>query len=202
MNKNNVANIAINTTAIDNNTETWKPIDGYEGLYEVSNMGRVKRLDSSVASRWGKTRIHKGSILKPIPDKDGYLKKQLYKNGKGKYCFIHRLVANAFIENPKGKLQVNHKDGNKSNNHAENLDWVTQSENMKHSYDQLYRIAWLAGRRGKSHPTSKPIICINTNRYFECTRIAAQELKLNSRRICDVLKGRIKHTGGYAFKYA
>ena len=104
--------------------EIWKYIDGYEGLYKVSNLGRVKSLNYR---RSGKERM-----LKPGNTGDGYLFVILYKNGKIKYFTIHRLVANAFLENPDHKSDVNHKDENKTNNRVDNLEWVTRKENINY----------------------------------------------------------------------
>ena len=109
-------------------SETWKDVVGYEGLYKVSDEGRiysVERKDSR-GNRCG------GRILKPRYYKDGYLRVTLCKNGKSKTKKVHRLVAGAFIPNPKGFLEVNHKDENKSNNESSNLEWCTHKYNMNH----------------------------------------------------------------------
>lgn len=119
---------------IDNNTKTtsgemievWKPVQGYEGFYEVSNFGNVKSLNFH--------RENRQQILKAKVTKDGYYETALCKNKKHKYILTHRLVALAFCENPKNKPEVNHKDGNKFNNRADNLEWVTSSENQIHAY--------------------------------------------------------------------
>jgi hypothetical protein len=120
-------------------TEIWKPIKGYEGLYEVSNMGRVKRLPTSFecGSRWGKDRIitFKGRILSVSKaDKKHYPIVWLSLKNKVKNYSVHRLVATAFLSNSENKLQVNHIDGNRDNNNVSNLEWVTGNENMMHSY--------------------------------------------------------------------
>ena len=104
--------------------EIWKNIDGYEGLYQVSNLGRVKSLNYR---RTGKERI-----LKPGTDKGGYLYVFLYKNGKQKPFSIHRLVAKAFIPNPNKKPEVNHKDEDKTNNCLTNLEWMTRKDNLNY----------------------------------------------------------------------
>lgn len=101
--------------------EIWKDIKGYEGLYQVSNWGRVKSL------KYGKERI-----LKPQKDRGGYLRIGLYKDRKFKLTKIHRLVAEAFLENPDNLPEVNHRDENKKNNRVENLEWCT------HLYNQNY----------------------------------------------------------------
>lgn len=118
--------------------EIWKDIKGYEGMYQVSNYGRVKGLERWTHFKNGrKPRREPERILKFTKHHKGYFKAQLRKEDKLKGYFVHRLVAEAFIPNPEGKSQVNHKDGNKGNNHVDNLEWNTQSENLKHSYHVL-----------------------------------------------------------------
>lgn len=102
--------------------EEWRPVKGYEGLYEVSNMGRVKSLHRS-----------QGIILKQGTS-HGYMKVGLHKNGTCSTKKVHRLVATAFIRNPNNYEFVNHKDGNKKNNTVDNLEWCTRSYNMRHAY--------------------------------------------------------------------
>ena len=122
--------------------EVWKPIKGYEGLYEVSNYGRVRSLDRYVNSASSKTgyQLAKGRILKQcINTETGYSVIQIYKNHKKKGCNVHKLVAEHFIPNPNNYRTVNHKDGNKANNKVDNLEWVSQSDNLIHSYKELKR---------------------------------------------------------------
>lgn len=112
--------------------EVWKDIEGYEGLYQVSNLGRVKSVtrETPFTNRWGQriTRTRKEFIMKPKKQYNGYLVICLRNNG-GRYFSIHRLVANAFIPNPENKPQIDHIDGNKENNCVDNLHWVTAAEN-------------------------------------------------------------------------
>lgn len=104
-------------------TEIWKPVAGYEELYEVSSLGRVKSLANN--------KSRKEKILKPYND-DGYLQVQLYRDGKRKFFKVHRLVAAAFIPNPLGLPEVNHKDENPSNNVVENIEWCDRSYNVNY----------------------------------------------------------------------
>src|SRR3990167_2906059 len=132
--------------------ETWKDILGYEGLYQVSNLGRVKSL-SKLKINGQFTHITKEKILININNKTGYLQVNLTRNTQ-KVFSVHRLVAQAFIPNPENKPQTNHKDGNKKNNHIDNLEWATVSENGIHSYRVLGNVAWQKGGRGEKMPTS------------------------------------------------
>lgn len=117
--------------------EYWRPVLGYEGLYEVSNLGRVKSFDTYRKGKNGSIRICKGKILKLCTDKYGYLLVNLYKNGKLKTFKVHKLVAEAFLEIPeelkhlKGTryLQVNHKDEDKTNNNVNNLEFCSAKYN-------------------------------------------------------------------------
>lgn len=115
------------------NDEKWMWIEGYEGFYMVSSRGRVM----SAPRKTGRS-FWPGRILKPQLA-SGYLRVSLSFKGATKQVQIHRAVAQAFIENRDGKPEVNHKDGDKTNNNVSNLEWVTRSENVKHSYDNLYR---------------------------------------------------------------
>jgi len=113
--------------------EIWKDIPGYEGLYQISNNGGVKRMPKNTVTITGKIRIHKLKILKPSTDSRGYSQTCLFKLGIGKIVSVHRFVAITFIENTENKPQINHKDGNKKNNHVDNLEWCTNTENMQHA---------------------------------------------------------------------
>lgn len=122
--------------------EIWKSISGYEDMYEISSYGRVRR---------------SGRILKNRMDSNGYLSVMLCKSGKPRRYRVHRLVAEAFIQNPENKYCVNHKDGNRSNPNINNLEWLTINENHKHAYDFLGRAApySMLGKLGREHNRSK-----------------------------------------------
>lgn len=130
--------------------EIWKSVAGYEGLYEISNVGRVRSLDRMVKAKvWY---LIKGIILKPIMSAE-YPRVNLCNRSNGvrsKYFLIHRLVAIAFILNPENKREVNYKDGIKTNNFADNLEWVTSSENQKHAF----AIGLSVGNKGSANPRS------------------------------------------------
>lgn len=131
-------------------TEIWKDISDYEGVYQVSNMGRIKslrRLDSIGKSR-------KERLLISIPNAEGYIRTELNKNGKRHTFSTHRLVAKAFLANPANKPQINHIDGNKSNNKVHNLEWCTGSENVSHAL-KLGLLIPLSGEQVGTHKLSK-----------------------------------------------
>ena len=109
--------------------EVWKDIAGYEGKYQVSNLGRVRSLQYHNTK--GIVRI---GYLKPATDGCGYLRCTLSKNNKLTTFKVHRLVASAFIDNPNNLPQVNHKDGDKQNNNVDNLEWCNNSQNQLHAY--------------------------------------------------------------------
>lgn len=114
--------------------EIWKDISGYESIYQVSNLGRVKR----IVFKNGTTEKLKEKVLKPSDNGKGYKIVGLCKNGKIKNHYIHRLVAEAFIPNPNNYEEVNHKDFNKDNNIIDNLEWVTPLQNTRHYTDSQF----------------------------------------------------------------
>ena len=177
--------------------EIWRDIEGYEGIYQISNLGRIKSLPKlcGCSSRQEK-------ILKSLKHRDGYLQVVLCKNKKRKNFKVHRLVAQAFILNPNNKPYINHIDCNRQNNCVDNLEWCTQKENMQYA-SQLGR---MDGTKGKTNNDKKiPLIAINLvtgeETYFDSQHEAARQLNLHSQSINGVLKGKCKRAGNYTFKY-
>lgn len=169
--------------------EEWKDIKDYEGLYQVSNLGKIKRLRFIN----GKTNIKRERIKVQKLRKDGYLEVALYKDGKGKSIQVHRLVAQAFVPNPENKPQVNHIDGNKQNNNIENLEWVSISENALHSARQL--------RKNVKEIEQYDLEGRYLATYSSIT-IAGEINGIRESSIANVLTGRRNKTYGYKWKYA
>lgn len=115
--------------------EAWRDIAGYEGMYQVSDHGRVRSLDRIVADGKGGQRRHPGKMLKASPNKSlGYPMVSLHRNGvREQEALVHRLVAAAFLPADSDRLHVNHIDGTKTNNHVSNLEWCTHAENIQHA---------------------------------------------------------------------
>lgn len=160
----------------------WKDIPKFGGRYAISNTGIVSNKNT-------------GKALKAWRDGAGYLKVALCENGFCKQVFVHRLVADAFIDKHGEKLEVNHKDGDKSNNDASNLEWCTRSENLAHSYRVLHR-KWNAGR-----PRVK-VVCVETGEVFDSIVEAAKAKGVDPRNLHAVIspKSYKKTCGGYHWK--
>lgn len=112
----------------------WKPIKGYEGRYEVSDDGQVRSMTRAEHLSDGRARTRKGRQLVLMTKRTGYQCVNLYKDGHMKTHLVHRLVADTFIPNPEQKPEVNHINGDKHDNRAVNLEWVTESENIRHAF--------------------------------------------------------------------
>ena len=151
--------------------EIWRPVVGYEGLYEVSNTGRVRSLDRYVKGKG--YRLHKGKVLSPIKNKDGYLTVNLCCNGKIQHKTIHRLVIQTFIPNPDNLPEVNHLDEDKTNNSVDNLEWCTCSYN--NNYGTL--------RERISKRMSKAIVCVELNKLFYSQKEASKSMNIDQKYI-------------------
>ena len=165
--------------------EIWRDIHGYEGKYQVSNYGRIKSL-------------YTNKLKKATIKNTGYKCVDLYLNGKRENKTIHRLVAMAFIPNPNSYKVINHIDGNKLNNNVNNLEWCTQSYNIKHSYDNNLHIPTI---EKAINSRKRKILCHQNNKKYNSIIEAAKDLNLNTGKICEVCKGTRNHTKGYTFEY-
>jgi hypothetical protein len=171
--------------------ETWKPVLGYEGLYEVSSIGRVRSLDHEVRNRYS-TRIRKGRIRKLTPDRAGYMMVSLSRENSVRTGKVHRLVAEAFIgPAPTKDANVNHKDFAKDHNSVENLEWCTGDENLRH--------AVLAGRfdgavrpkRGKKLNVQKVREIKAANAAGEAPKSIATRFAVAHQTVTRIINGNI-----------
>lgn len=175
-------------------TNSWKDIEGYEGLYKVSSKGKVMST----------SRI-KPIILKTNPQNGYdlvYLTKRYVRNSQ----YLHRVVAKAFIPNPENKPQVNHKDGNKRNNKASNLEWMTISENITHAYQVLGVKPPGKGRIGKLNNLSRPVIQKDKNgtfiKYWDCQKDVERATGMRACGVSQVCTGYLKTFKGFKWEYA
>jgi|SRR5690606_18192860 len=177
--------------------ETWKEIKNYENLYEVSTLGNVRRKKGYQAK--------KDRILKAINNGHNYLCVCLSKESIVKRYYIHRLVAETFIDNPDNKAEVNHRDGNTLNNKSNNLEWVTRSENHLHRYKILKRPATNKGKFGILNWNSKKVGMYNKENIlietFPAVMEAARKLGCSDSSIRSVIYGKAKTCKGFIFKY-
>ena len=170
--------------------EIWKDIAGYEGLYQVSNLGRIKSLDKRIPSKLRNQvyTVKKGKMLVPnCNNNSGYFKVRLTKEGKTFNCLVHRLVAEAFLQNNDNKPQVNHKDGNKLNNKVENLEWSTNKENRKHA---LANNLHVCGEKCTwSKLTEENVIFIRANKDASAKELA-EKFNVSVSTIKDIINNR------------
>lgn len=156
--------------------EEWRDIKGFEGLYQVSSLGRVKSL------KFGRERI-----LTPYKQKDGYLRIYLCKEGEMKRYLVHRLVANAFIPNPNNLETINHINEIKTDNRVDNLEWMTQKDNKRYSSAVAVNQFTLDGK---------------FIRRWDCLMEVYYQLGFSYGNICCCCKGKKKSAYGFLWKYA
>lgn len=175
--------------------EAWKDIKDFEGLYQVSNLGNVRSLDRDVVTKNGKVRHYKGQIMSGRIKKgeyQGYILYDLFKNNKRVTMRAHKLVAEAFIPNPNNHTEINHKDGNKQNNHVDNLEWCSRGENIKHAYDNKLRTPVMKGCEERNKRVSiRVALCdseFNTIQEFDSIGALASHIGLNRDNISRALR--------------
>ena len=199
------------------NTEIWKPVVGYEGLYEVSSYGRVRSLDRIDSNN----HPLKGVILKPYISNSGYLLVGLYKQQKRDRKLLHRLVAEAFIPNPDNKPEIDHINTIKTDNtvflnedgsinyEKTNLRWTTRKENINNPLTKtkmhINARKPSKGKYGKKHHRSKPIIQYDKEGNFikewDCANDVERVLGISNKHIGSVCLGKRKSCGGYIWRY-
>jgi hypothetical protein len=162
--------------------EIWKVVKGYGEPLEVSNLGRLR----AKTALNGKP-INEYRILKPTDNGNGYLRINRRKDGKQITLYVHKLVAQCFIDNPRGLTEINHKDENKYNNNANNLEWCTHKENCNHGTRNI--------RSGEKH--SKAVICLETGKVYNSLSEAAKCMGCVKTAIANCLNKRTKTSCGY-----
>lgn len=178
-------------------SEEWRPVKGYEGKYEVSNLGRVRSCDRSYQQkgRWGMMTINrKGKMLVPQLS-NGYERVLLSEHQRTKNEFVHRLVAMAFVPNPDNKPFINHKDENRRNNVPDNLEWVTTAENNLYgSHVERTQSANIVNRRKIQQIKDGVVVAT-----FESVTDAHRKTGIPISSISQSLNGKLSHTHGYQF---
>ena len=175
--------------------EEWRDIKGYEGKYQVSNLGRVYS-------------YHKRDFLVLNPRKDGRLQVSLCKNGVNKMFKVHRLVAESFIPNPNNLPQINHRDENPKNNRVENLEWCTHKYNMNYGTRNIRisrankgisRNKDISKNKGSKNARARKVQCITTGKKFNCIKEAGEYYGLSQSvtgvGITNCCKGKVKSAG-------
>lgn len=182
--------------------EIWKDIEGYEGVYQVSNLGRVRSLDRTYLLNDGRSQTARGRIMSQADTKCGYKGIKLRGGGIRKGFRVHRLVAQAFIPNPDNLPLVNHIDEDKHNNIVSNLEWCT------HKYNTNYGSA--PKKMSESHKNN-PIYCKPVVQYtmdgqfiksYPSAKEAAKQIGLHAQNIGACCRGLYSQTGGFRWRYA
>jgi hypothetical protein len=175
--------------------EIWKDIEGYEGLYKVSSQGQVKSLDKYVGNGYGGIKHFDEKILKPHLLRQGYYRVDLCKDGKVKHHYVHKLVADAFVKNPNSLPVINHKDENKLNNNAANLERC----------DMKYNINYGTARERRAQKNRIPVFQVSLDGMFDVAwdsaSSAAKTLSIAHANISSCCKGRHEIIGGFNWEY-
>ena len=176
-----------------NQVEIWESLPECAGI-EVSTLGNVRTLDK-VTSSENRTWFNKGRVLKQYKNNGGYMQVKIKIDGKWTTKSVHQLVAQTFIQNPNNMLEVNHKDCDRTNNNAGNLNWCTHQENIAYR-DKL-------GHTARNNASKSPVYAINLATFevsrFRSQREASRELGVDQPNINAVIKGSRKQAGGYWF---
>lgn len=176
--------------------EEWKDVLGFEGFYQVSSEGNVRSVDRKYVTSNGKERFYKGKLLTPSDAGKGYKNVMLSAKGRRATPRVCRIVAEAFVPNPKNLPQVNHKDENKSNDRADNLEWCTAKYNTNYG----------TGLKRRSQKISKKVLQFdldgNLIAEWESISAAGKTLGIDGSHITRCCKGKLFKSGGYRWKYA
>lgn len=173
--------------------EIWRDIDGYEGLYQVSNTGKVRSLNYKRTGHY--------KILKTTKNHKGYLSVGLYRNNKKESVLVHRLVCKTFIPNPENKPHIDHINTIRDDNRIENLRWVTPKENSSNPITKKR----INKRFGSNNPAAKAVVQLDLNDrviyYWDTAKNANLKTKIHRGHISSCCKGLLKTSGGYKWKY-
>lgn len=185
--------------------EEWRDIAGYEGFYQVSNMGRVRSLTRTFKRSDGTIATYRGRVLKPVGRP--YLHVYLSKNNIHSMMRVHRLVAEAFVQNTENLKCVDHIDCNKTNNRADNLRWCSHSQNMRYAQENGllderfdYKLISDEKKLAMKAPRMVPIIR-DDGREYDCVKDAARDMGVTHGAVSHVLRGLTKTCRGHSFKY-
>lgn len=179
------------------NKEIWKDIEGYEGLYQVSNQGRVKSLSRKVANAMFSIKEH---VVKEGDNGHGYKFVSLWANNKGNRYYVHRLVALAFIPNPNDYKYINHKDEDKSNNHVSNLEWCTAKYNCNYgNHTKKLKESYISD--GNNRPIDVYDMSGNFVKTYACSNEACKELNVHRRALYLACQGVTKSCKGHRFAF-
>lgn len=179
--------------------EIWKDIEGYEGYYQVSSLGRVKSLPITYGQKYNQRPYEK--ILTPIKDAAGYYRVHLRRDGRDKRISVHRLVAIAFIDNPLNLKFVNHKDEDKTNNHANNLEWCTAKYNCNYGTAIQRRRNAFVQNHGRA--VDQYDMDGNFIRHFGCLRdVRFYGFNPANVHCCCTNKNGYTQTGGYKWRFS
>lgn len=181
--------------------EKWADIAGFEGYYQISNRGNVRSCERLLPAANGGTQKKRGQIIKPTTMPNGYLQVGLHKDGVHRCAYVHRLVAIAFLDNPKGFTEVNHKDENKANNQVDNLEWCSHYYNINYGTTRS-RISKTHIERGCS---AIPVAQVLNGRVVAVFKSAtdaerATGISSSSIRKCCLKRPRFKTAGGYSWE--
>lgn len=195
--------------------EIWRDVINYEGLYQVSNMGRVRSLDRWITYKDGREALFKGKILHLNCNTSGYLEVHLCKQSKGKMIGVHRLVAQSFIDNVDNLPEVDHIDGDKTNNNVTNLRWVTHLDNCNNPSTTKNISKANSGKNngmyGKTQSenvkqkvreaNSKKVICVETGKVYSSIKEAEEDMGVSMSSIGKCCSGKNKTCKGYHWAY-
>lgn len=185
--------------------EIWKPVIGYEGFYEVSNLGRLRSVDKYIKGKGNSIRLKKGKILKSQITKIGYLLVVLTKDKKIKGQYVHRLVAEAFIPNPTNLPCVNHKNECKTDNRIENLEWCTYGYNINYGTRNEKVSKALTKPKKPIKSKLKPVYKYSLDGKLIATYLsiseAARQTGISKGNISQCCNGRLKTAGGFIWRF-